>query len=176
MSSRHSSPFMCMAKTISICIAFDLFFMTILPLLSLKWMAVSITQIVIIFLSFTIGYSWLPYGILVLQVSHGLFSLEGWALGTLIGTTFCLIMIRLKALVQISGPISTILTTYIIQLFWCLMAGVLTSLKNHDWKFFQLFFYQGLTYGIMTALISPVVFYLLRKIWLVPTNPFDEES
>jgi hypothetical protein len=165
-----------MAKTILICIIFDLFFMTLLPLFSLKWMAVSITQIVIIFLSFTIGYSWLPYGILALQMSHGLFSLEGWALGTLIGTLFCLLMIRLKALVQITGPLSTIITTYIIQLVWCIVAGVLTSIKNNDWKFFQLFFNQGLTYGLITALISPFIFFMLRKIWLVPTNPFDEEN
>jgi hypothetical protein len=176
MNSRHSSPFICILKTVLICVGFDLFFMIFFPLLSLKWVAVSITQVAIIFLSFTVGFSWLPYGILFLQLSHSLFTLEGWALGTLIGSLLCLIMTRLKAMIQLTGPVSIMITTYLMQLVWCIMAGILTSLRNHDWKFFQMFANQGLTYGIVTALLAPIIFIVLRRIWLVPTNPFDHES
>lgn len=176
MTSRPSSPFTCMFKTILICVVFDILFMIFFPLFSLKWVAISVTQVVIIFLSFSLSYSWLPYGIMLLQITHSLFSLEGWALGTFIGVVLCLIMSRLKAVVQFSGPISIILTTYFGQLAWCLLAGVLTSVKNHDWKFFQLFAMQSLTYGAFTALLAPFIFFLLRNIWLIPSNPFVDET
>ncbi|MDH4468631.1 MAG: hypothetical protein QE271_11290 [Bacteriovoracaceae bacterium] len=176
MNSRHSSPLMCMMKTVLICVFFDLFFMIFFPLISLKWVAVSVTQVAIIFLSFTVGFAWLPWGILTLQLFHSLFSLEGWALGTLIGVIICVVMSRLKAMIQLTGPLSIIMTTYFLQFAWCLMAGILTSLRNHDWKFFQLFVNQGLTYGLVTAALSPLLFFIFRNIWLVPTNPFDHES
>lgn len=103
--------------------------------------------------------------ILALQLVHSVFSIEGWALGTMAGITAGIVAGYIKEVLDFSTPLLTMITVQIFQVFWFLFITIVISLKVGSFDHFASHFFSALPGTIILSVMSPGVFFLLDKIW-----------
>lgn len=122
--------------------------------------------LIVLYVAFKINDSTLPYIILVLQNIHSIFSIEGWAVNTLIGLIVALVVKYAKDLLDFSNAISTIIVVQVSQLIWFLMLALLLSIKLSDFSNFMTIFLEYLPESFFISLVSPFFFIILDKLWI----------
>lgn len=143
----------------------EVLFASILPSLGLTNFRLALNIIVIIYITYKADSKFLPYLILSVQFVHGLFSIEGWAIGTLIGSVISIAIIMLKGLIDYRNPVIVIITAFVTQLIWCLGSSFFISMKINRPEFFWSYLSSNLVPIVVLSLIAPIIFQILNFLW-----------
>lgn len=154
-------------KTSLLLILLEIVSTALLPALGLANLKLAFNVVIVLFLAFKLETPFLAFLILVLQYVHSIFSIEGWAIGTLVGIFISLSVRYLRDMLQFSSRLSTIVVVQIFQLVWFILISALLSIKLGDFSNFFVLFWNFVPESIFLSIISPFFFDLLDKVWKV---------
>lgn len=122
--------------------------------------------LLILYIAFKINTPLIPFIIFIIQNIHSVFSIEGWAVSTLIGVIIALSVKYFKDLLDFSTAISTIIVVQISQLLWFVLLSLFLSIKLGDFSNFFTIFLQFIPESLALSAASPWFFILLDKLWV----------
>lgn len=152
-------------KTIVLLIAVEVFSSALLPSIGINDFKPAFNVLIILYLAFKLEAPFLPFLILLFQYIHSVFSIEGWATGTLAGILVSLSVKYVKDMLNFSTAASTIIVVQIFQIAWFIIMALVLSIKLGDFSYFFTIFLKYLPESIFLSLVSHGFFKLLDKIW-----------
>lgn len=170
MRMRFSQILISFAITLALLIGFEIVTSTVLPAIGWKEYRLTFNVLIILFMAIKMDSPIVPWLILGLQLIHSIFSIEGWALGTLAGVIVMLSANYLKEILQLSTAFMTMLTVQLFQFIWYLTVTLVICLKISDFEKFGLILWSFIPGSILLSLISPIIFWLLEMVWRVPSD------
>lgn len=170
MRMRLSQMLISFAITLAILIGFEIVTSTLLPALGWTEYRLTFNVLIILFLAIRLDSPAVPWMILALQLVHSIFSVEGWALGTLAGLIVMTSANYLKELLQLTTAFMTMVTVQFFQLIWYLTVTLVICLKISNFEKFGLILWSFIPGSILLSLISPALFWLFGLIWRVPSD------
>lgn len=153
--------------TLGLLIALEIATSALLPALGWREARLAFNVVIILFMAIKISSPLLPWLVMLLQLVHSAFSVEGWALGTLAGIFIAVTASYLKEILQFSSAIATIIIVQLFQVLWYLLTVAVICLKLGSFDKFGLLFWNALPASFVLSLVSPVIFGLLSKVWSV---------
>jgi hypothetical protein len=108
--------------------------------------------------------------IMGLQMIHSIFSIEGWALGTIAGLIVMVSANYLKELLHLTTAFMTMITVQLFQMIWYFTVTLIICLKISNFDKFGLIIWSFIPGSILLSLISPLLFWILEQIWRVPSE------
>ncbi len=152
-------------KTVFLLIILEIIGTTFLPVIGLSNYKIPFNVMVVLFLGFKSDSPYLPIFIFVIQYSHSLFSVEGWAMGTIAGIMVCAIIRFLKELLHLSSVPMTILLTQVFQTVWFAIVSVLVYSKVDNFSYLTQKFYRFIPESLIMSIMAPLFFIILEKFW-----------
>jgi hypothetical protein len=165
MKLKISEIFKALILTGILLVVLELFSSTILPIFGIKSIRLSFNILIILFLALRLNSSALPYCILTLQWVHSVFSIEGWAIGTIAGIIISLLVNALKDIIHMNTKASTMMVVQIFQIVWFILVSLMLGFKTNNFGIFSQFFSRFLLQSVILSILSPFLFILLAKIW-----------
>lgn len=156
--------------TLALLIGFEIVTATLLPALGWTEYRLTFNVLIILFLAIRLDSPAVPWMILGLQMIHSIFSVEGWALGTLAGIIVMVSANYLKELLHLSTAFMTMLVVQFFQVIWFLTITVVICLKVSDFSKFGMILWSFIPGSILLSLISPIMFWILSSIWRVSSD------
>lgn len=170
MRMRLSQMLISFALTLLLLIGLEILTATLLPALGWHEYRLTFNVLVILFLAIRLDSPAVPWMILGLQVLHSVFSIEGWALGTLAGLVVMVSANYLKEVLQLSTAFMTMITVQLFQVIWFFTVTLIICLKISDFGKFSMILWSFIPGSIFLSIISPLIFLLLTQIWRVPSH------
>lgn len=170
MRMRFSQLLISFSITIALMTGLEIVTSTILPALGWTEYRLTFNVLIILFLAIRLDSPAVPWMIMGLQVVHSIFSVEGWALGTLAGLIVMTSANYLKEILHLTTAIMTMITVQLFQAIWYLTVTVIICLKISNFDKFGLIIWSFIPGSILLSLISPVLFWILQQIWRVPSE------
>jgi hypothetical protein len=158
------------AFTLALLIGFEVVTATILPALGWKEYRLTFNVLIILFLAIRLDSPAVPWMILGLQLVHSIFSVEGWALGTMAGIIVMISANYLKELLHLTTAFMTMLVVQFFQVIWFVTISVVICLKVSDFSKFGMIVWSFIPGSIMLSLCSPFLFWLLGNVWRVSND------
>lgn len=162
---KHILPSMIVTLVILICL--EVLTTAFFPAFGLMRFRIPFNVLIILFVAFKLDTPYSAILILIIQLFHSLFSLEGWAMGTFAGVIIYIIISVLRDVIHFSSSLLTIMVTQLFQLLWFLMVSFFLYLKLGSTDYIIDKFWRFLPESIIISLIAPYCFSLLDKIWKV---------
>jgi hypothetical protein len=153
------------ALTLGLLIGLEIVTATVLPVMGWKEYRLTFNVLIILFMAIRLESAIVPWLIMGLQVIHSVFSIEGWALGTLAGLIVMLSANYLKELLHLTNWIMTMLTVQLFQIIWYITVTLIICLKISDFEKFGLILWSFIPGSIFLSMISPIIFWVLSSIW-----------
>ncbi len=154
-------------KTCLLLIFLEIFTTAFLPSMGIENFKPAFSVLIVLFLAFRFDNPFLPYLIFITQYLHSIFSIEGWAIGTLAGILVSLSLRFLKDLLDFSTAISTIIVVQIFQLAWFVLISLMLSIKLGTFDSFISIFWQFVPESFVLSICSPFFFSILERFWKV---------
>lgn len=170
MRMRFSQIIISFLITLALLTGLEIVTSTILPAMGWKEYRLTFNVLIILFLAIRMDSPMVPWLILGLQMIHSVFSIEGWALGTLAGLIVMMSANYLKEVLHLTTAFMTMLTVQLFQVIWYLTVTLIICLKISDFDKFGMILWSFIPGSILLSLISPVLFWLLGLIWKVPSE------
>ena len=170
MRMRFSQLLISFAITLAFLIGLEIVTATILPAIGWNEYRLTFNVLIILFLAIRMDSPIVPWLILGLQMLHSIFSIEGWALGTLAGLIVMMSANYLKEVLHLTTAFMTMLTVQLFQIVWFMTVTIVICLKISDFDKFGMILWSFIPGSILLSLISPVLFWLLGLIWRVPSE------
>lgn len=170
MRMRFSQMIISFIITMAILLGLEIVTSTLLPAIGWKEYRLTFNVLIILFLAIRLESPLVPWMIMGLQIIHSIFSIEGWALGTLAGLIVMLSANYLKEILQLTSAFMTMFTVQLFQFIWYLSVTVVICLKISDFDKFGLILWSFIPGSILLSLISPIIFWIMESIWRVPSN------
>lgn len=155
--------------TLALLIGLEIVTSTLLPAMGWKEYRLTFNVLLILFLAIRMDTPIVPWLILGLQMVHSIFSIEGWALGTLAGLIVMSSANYLKEVLHLTTAFMTMLTVQLFQVIWYVTVTLIICLKISDFDKFGLILWSFIPGSILLSLISPLLFWMLGAIWRVPS-------
>jgi len=165
MRMRLSQVLISFLMTLALLVFSEIVTSTILPALGWKEYRLTFNVLIILFLAIRLNSPLVPWLILVLQSVHAVFSVEGWALGTLAGLIVMISANYLKEVLQLSTAIMTMITVQFFQVIWFLTVSIIICLKISNFENFWMLLWSFIPGSILLSIISPLMFWILESIW-----------
>jgi hypothetical protein len=143
---------------------------TILPAFGWHEYRLTFNVLLILFLAIKLDSPAVPWMIMGLQIVHSVFSVEGWALGTLAGLIVMISANYLKEILHLTTAVMTMITVQLFQLIWYFTVTLVICLKISNFDKFGMILWTFIPGSILLSLISPVLFWILEQIWRVPSD------
>lgn len=170
MKMRFSQLLVSMLITLGLLMGLEIVTSTVLPALGWYEYRLTFNVLIIIFLAIRLDSPSVPWMIMILQMIHSIFSVEGWALGTFAGLIVMMSANYLKEVLHLSTAIVTMATVQIFQLVWYVTVTLVICLKISNFDKFGLIIWSFIPGSIFLSIISPVLFWILEQVWRVPTE------
>jgi hypothetical protein len=167
MRMKLSQTLVSFAITLGLLIGLEIVTSTVMPAVGWKEYRMTFNVLIILFLAIRMDSPLVPWLILGLQMIHSIFSIEGWALGTLAGLIVMMSANYLKEVLQLTTAFMTMLTVQLFQVIWYVTVTLVICLKISDFDKFGLILWSFIPGSIMLSLISPLLFWMLGMIWKV---------
>ena len=167
MRMRFSQLLISFAITLGLLIGLEIVTSTLLPAIGWKEYRLTFNVLIILFLAIRMDSPMVPWLILGLQMVHSIFSIEGWALGTLAGLIVMMSANYLKEVLHLTTAFMTMLTVQLFQIIWYVTVTLVICLKISDFDKFGMILWSFIPGSILLSLISPVLFWMLGHIWRV---------
>lgn len=152
-------------KTLAIVFIFDFLSSTFFPTFQRTYLFPSFHILVITYLAFAQPSNRLPFLIIIISLFHSMFTVEGWAIGTITGCVIGIILVSIRDTIQFSSYIATFFMIYVVQILWSLVSGVLLSIKSEHWDVLKSYLIFSLSQGVVLGLVAFPVFKILERIW-----------
>lgn len=165
MRMRLSDIIIAFLMTLALLLGFEVITATLLPAIGWNEYRLTFHVLIIIFLAIRLESPLTPWMILVLQFVHSAFSIEGWAIGTLSGLAILVSANYLKDLLQLTSALMTMITVQLFQVIWFLTVTCIICLKISDFSKFMMILWSFIPGSILLSIISPLIFWLLGRIW-----------
>jgi len=162
--------------TVLILIVLEVIASAFLPLFGLNRYMIPFNVLIVLYIGFKLETPYLAIIILILQLTHSLFSIEGWEYGTIAGVLICIVISYLRDILHFSNAVMTMLTVQIFQLVWFCITASLLYLKFDSSDYILQKFWRFIPESIVLSLLAPVFFSLLDKIWKVRSEGLMRES
>lgn len=156
-----------MSKTLLLLVILEIISTAIFPALGLIQFKLAFSVLIVLFMAFKLDTPALPYLILVIQLFHAAFSIEGWGVGTLAGVLIAISMRYLRDMLEFSSNISTIVVVQIFQIAWFVIINILLCIKLNDFSHLMEMIWRYVPPSIFLSLLSPYFFKLLDRFWMV---------
>jgi hypothetical protein len=170
MKMRLSEILIAFAITMTLLVGLEIITSTLLPAMGWKEYRLTFNVLIILFLAIRMDSPLVPWMIMGLQFVHSVFSVEGWALGTLAGLIVMMSANYLKEVLHLTTALMTMITVQLFQIIWYLTVTLVICLKISDFNKFGLILWNFIPGSILLSLISPLLFWLLGSIWRVPSQ------
>lgn len=170
MRLRFSQMLFSFAMTLALLIGVEIITATVLPALGWKEYRLTFNVLIILFLAIRLDSPAVPWMILGLQFIHSIFSIEGWALGTLAGIIVMVSANYLKELLHLTTAFMTMLVVQFFQVIWFVTVSLIICLKISDFSKFGMIVWSFIPGSILLSLISPILFWILGSIWRVSND------
>ncbi|MDO9180767.1 MAG: hypothetical protein Q7U04_00095 [Bacteriovorax sp.] len=154
-------------KTLILLFVLEIITTAIFPMIGLLNFRVPFNILLVLFLGLRLETPYLAILIMIVQYFHAFFSVEGWEMGTVTGIVICVVVSYVREMIHFSSWGMTILITQVFQLLWFFVQSILIyiQLGNLDYIFDK--GWRFLPQSVIIALLSPLFFFLLNKIWNV---------
>ncbi len=152
-------------KTLVIVFIFDFLSSSFFPTFQQTYLFPSFHILIVIYFAFFQPAARLPFLILLVELFHSIFTVEGWALGTLTGCIVANILVLVKDTIQFSSFVATFFLVYAVQVLWSVISGIFLSIKLENWMILKSYFQFSLIQGIILGLVALPLLKLLEKIW-----------
>ena len=143
-----------------------------LPLLGVQNYRIPFNILLILYLGLKIETPYRSLIIFFYQYIHSLFTLEGWAVGTLAGMIVCWLMNYPKKLIDLSSNLAIIIVAQLFQACWFVITSGLFYLQNSETAYLLDRVFRFLPESIVISLFSPLCFILLDRIWEMGEKEF----
>jgi hypothetical protein len=170
MKMRLSQLLSSFGMTVALLIGLEVITSSLMPAFGWNEYRLTFNVLIIIFLAIRLDSGAVPWMIMGLQVIHSVFSIEGWALGTLAGLIVMISANYLKEILHLTTAVMTMFTVQLFQIIWFLTVTVIICLKISNFDKFGLISWSFIPGSIMLSLFSPVLFWILEQIWRVPSD------
>lgn len=170
MRMRLSQILISFAISAALLIGLEVVTSTILPALGWHEYRLTFNVLIILFLAIRLDSPAVPWMIMALQMIHSVFSIEGWALGTLAGLIVMTSANYLKDLLHLTTAIMTMITVQLFQMIWYVTVTLIICLKISNFDKFGMIIWSFIPGSILLSLISPLIFWVLEQIWRVPSD------
>ncbi len=170
MRMRLSQILISFALSAALLIGLEVVTSTILPALGWHEYRLTFNVLIILFLAIRLDSPAVPWMIMALQMIHSVFSIEGWALGTLAGLIVMTSANYLKDLLHLTTAIMTMITVQLFQMIWYVTVTLIICLKISNFDKFGMIIWSFIPGSILLSLISPLIFWVLEQIWRVPSD------
>lgn len=170
MKLRFSQLMTAFAISLGILVGLEIMTSSLLPALGWYEYRLTFNVLIIIFLAIRLNSASLPWMIVGFQVIHSVFSVEGWALGTFASLIVMLVANYLKELLHLTTALVTMVTVQLFQLVWHVTVALVICLKISNFEKFGMILWSFIPGSILLSFISPLLFWLLERIWRVPSE------
>ena len=170
MRMRFSQLLISFAVTMALLTGLEIVTSTILPALGWNEYRLTFNVLIILFLAIRLHSAAVPWMIMGLQMVHSIFSIEGWALGTLAGLIVMISANYLKELLHLTTALMTMITVQLFQMIWYITVTLIICLKISNFEKFGMIIWSFIPGSILLSLISPILFWILEQIWRVPSD------
>ncbi|EPZ50118.1 hypothetical protein ACRXCV_03855 [Halobacteriovorax sp. GFR7] len=151
--------------TVLILIVLEVLASAFLPLFGLNKYMIPFNVLLVLYIGFKLETPYLAIIILILQLTHSLFSIEGWEYGTISGILICIVIGYLRDLLHFTSSFITMLTVFLFQVLWFLISSSLLYLKFDSFDYIVQKFWRFIPESIILSLLAPIFFSLLDKVW-----------
>jgi hypothetical protein len=165
MQPRFSRLVLSTLVTLGILVALEIATSAFFPALGWREHRLAFNVVIILFMALKVTTPLLPWFVMLLQLMHAAFSVEGWALGTLVGILVSLIASYLKEILQFSSAIATMVIVQLFQLVWYVATVSIICLKLGTFEKFGMMFWNAMPGTLLLSVLSPLLFKLLDKVW-----------
>ncbi len=170
MRMRLSQMLISFAISIGLLLGLEIVTSTILPALGWHEYRLTFNVLIVLFIALRLNSPLVPWMIMGLQMIHSIFSVEGWALGTLAGLIVMVSANYLKELLHLTTAFMTMVTVQLFQMIWYITVTLIICLKISNFDKFGLIIWSFIPGSILLSLISPILFWILEQIWRVPSD------
>lgn len=170
MKMRLSQLLISFAISMALLTGLEIITSTLLPAFGWHEYRLTFNVLVIIFLAIRLDSPLVPWMIMGLQMIHSVFSIEGWALGTLAGLIVMMSANYLKEVLHLTTAIMTMITVQLFQMIWYITVTLVICLKISNFDKFGMILWSFIPGSILLSLISPILFWILEQIWRVPSE------
>lgn len=170
MRMRFSQLLISFAITLALLTGLEIVTSTILPALGWYEYRLTFNVLIIIFLAIRLDSPTVPWMIMGLQMIHSVFSVEGWALGTLAGLIVMMSANYLKEVLHLTTAVMTMFTAQLFQLIWYFTVTLVICLKISNFDKFGMIMWSFIPGSILLSLLSPILFWVLERVWRVPSE------
>lgn len=170
MRMRFSQILISFAITMALLTGLEVVTSTLLPALGWHEYRLTFNVLIIIFLAIRLDSPAVPWMIMGLQMIHSVFSIEGWALGTLAGLIVMMSANYLKEVLHLTTAFMTMITVQLFQIIWYVTVTLVICLKISNFDKFGMIMWSFIPGSILLSLISPILFWIMENIWRVPSD------
>ena len=139
---------------------------TLSPFLGLSHYKIPFNILIVLFMGLRLKTPYIAFLILAVQYVHGLFSIEGWELGTFVGVFITILVGYLQEFLHFTTVWMTILLTQLFQCIWFLLVSTLIYLKTGNTTYLLEKLWRFFPESIVISLMAPFFFILFEKIWI----------
>lgn len=151
--------------TVLILIVLEVLASAFLPLFGLNKYMIPFNILIVLYVGFKLETPYLALIILALQLTHSLFSIEGWEYGTIAGVIICIVIGYLRDLLHFTSSFITMFTVFLFQILWFFISSSLLYLKFDSFDYILQKFWRFIPESIILSLLAPIFFSLLDKVW-----------
>lgn len=167
MKTQLNHMFAPLLKTVFLLIVLELITTAIFPMVGLQNYRIPINILIVLFLGLRLETPYLAVLIFIVQYFHSFFSVEGWEMGTIAGIAICIVVSYVRGMIHFSSWSMTMMITFVFQILWFIVVSFLIYIQlgsveyvfDKAWKF--------IPQSIVIALISPIFFFVLNRVWRV---------
>ncbi len=155
-----------MLKTLTLLVFLEIITSAVFPALGLVSFKPEFNILIVLYLAFKLDDPTLPILILITQIIHGGFTIEGWAIGTFAGVLVSLSVRYVKDMLDFSTGITTMIVIQVSQFIWYLFTTTFISIKISSFENFIHLMWQSFPESIFISISSPIFFALLDRFWI----------
>lgn len=170
MRMRFSQLLVSFGITLTLLVLLEVVTSSVLPVMGWKEYRLTFNVLIILFLAIRMDSPLVPWLIMGLQIIHSIFSIEGWALGTLAGLIVLISANYLKEVLHLTTAFMTMFTVQLFQFIWYLTVTLIICLKISDFDKFGLILWSFVPGSILLSLVSPLLFWFLDNVWKIPNE------
>lgn len=154
-------------KTLILLFFLEVMTTAVFPNIGLLHYRVPFNILLVLFLGLRLETPYLAIIIMIVQYFHGFFSVEGWEMGTVTGIVICIVVSYVREMIHFSSWTMTILITQVFQLLWFFVQSILIYIQLGSLNYIFEKGWRFLPQSVIIALLSPIFFYILNRIWNV---------
>ncbi|MBC7715203.1 MAG: hypothetical protein H7177_17795 [Rhizobacter sp.] len=152
-------------KTLILLFFLEVMTTAVFPNIGLMNYRIPFNILIVLFLGLRLETPYLAIIILFVQYFHGFFSVEGWEMGTVTGIVICVVVSYVREMIHFSSWGMTILITQVFQLLWFFVQSILIYIQLGSLDYIFEKGWRFLPQSVIIALLSPIFFYILNRIW-----------